>query len=236
MALPRLQYKEGTLEGIKWLALISMTVDHINKYLLNEQYEALFAFGRLALPLFVGALVYNLAKVEAYESGVYRRVMKRTAIAAVVATPLVLMLNTRLPLGWWPLNIMWTILVLTAVLFFNERGTAFGYVLAPVLFVLGGLVVEFWWPALLFGVAMFWYYRRPSYMALALAVLALLPLWFVTQNQWPLLAIPLLFLASKLDVKMPRVRHFFYWYFPAHLLAILLIRIPMSNAGVHFIS
>ena len=53
---------DGTIEGLKWLALVLMTGDHVNKYLFNATLPVLFEAGRIALPLFVFVLAYNLAR------------------------------------------------------------------------------------------------------------------------------------------------------------------------------
>lgn len=47
-----LEIADGTLEVLKWLALLMMALDHINKYLLDESSTTLFALGRMVMPLF----------------------------------------------------------------------------------------------------------------------------------------------------------------------------------------
>ena len=58
---PRLELSSGSLEALKWLALLLMTLDHVNKHLMHASVPELFAAGRLALPLFGFVLGYNLA-------------------------------------------------------------------------------------------------------------------------------------------------------------------------------
>ena len=70
--------------------------------------------------------------------------------------------------------------------------------------------------------------------AAAVAVLACAALWFVNRNLWALAALPVLFLASRVDVRVPRLRWAFYAYYPLHLASLWLIRIPMSKAGYLF--
>lgn len=67
-----------------------------------------------------------------------------------------------------------------------------------------------------------------------IALLALASLWFINRNLWALAAVPLLLVASRLDLPMPRLRWAFYAYYPLHLAALWLIRIPMSKAGYLF--
>lgn len=100
--------------------------------------------------------------------------------------------------------------------------------------LVGGSSVEYWWPAVAFGLAVWSYTRRPSWAAAAVAVLACAALWFVNRNLWALAALPVLFLASRVDVRVPRLRWAFYAYYPLHLASLWLIRIPMSKAGYLF--
>lgn len=62
-----LHVPDGTVEALKWLALALMTGDHVNKYLFNGTLPFLFEAGRLALPIFVFVLAYNLAVDSPYK-------------------------------------------------------------------------------------------------------------------------------------------------------------------------
>ncbi|EBM5962874.1 TPA: TraX family protein [Salmonella enterica subsp. enterica serovar 16:l,v:-] len=64
-------YKNVAL--LKWIALILMIGDHINKYLLNESVPFLYYMGRIAMPLFVYVLAYNLSRPDVLKNGVYSR-------------------------------------------------------------------------------------------------------------------------------------------------------------------
>jgi hypothetical protein len=231
--LPRLIIADGTLEALKWAALLLMSCDHIDKYLFNGTKEWLFDAGRVAMPLFVFVLAYNLARPGALESGAYPRTMKRLAGFGVLATPAFIALGGLLS-GWWPLNILFSLFVLAAVLALIERRTPGNYVAAAAVFLIGGSSIEFWWPALAFGLAVWWYCKQPGAMSLALALTALAALWFVNGNLWALLTLPVVLVASLVNLRVPRLRWVFYTYYPLHLAAIWLIRIPMSKAGYLF--
>lgn len=224
---------DGTLEGLKWLALVLMTGDHVNKDLFKATLPFLFEAGRLALPLFVFVLACNLARPGALERGVYQRTMLRLAIFGALAAVPAMALG-GLVAGWWPLNVLFTLLVLTATLYLVERGTLASHAAAVGVFLIGGSSVEFWWPALAFGLAVWWYCKRPTWVALALATASLAALAVINGNHWALATLPLLLLATRLDLNLPRVRWVFYVFYPAHLAAIWLIRIPMANAGYVF--
>ena len=65
--LPRPMVADGTLEALKGLALLLMSADHVNKYLLNGTVPALFDAGRLALPDFTFVLACNLGRPASSE-------------------------------------------------------------------------------------------------------------------------------------------------------------------------
>ena len=97
--LPRLFVSDGTIEAMKWLALLSMTGDHVNKYLFNGTLPFLFEIGRLAMPLFIFVLAYNLVRPGVYESGAYLRIMTRLTIFGLLASPVFIALGGLLD-GW----------------------------------------------------------------------------------------------------------------------------------------
>lgn len=231
--LPRLFVPDGTIQAIKWLGLLLMTGDHINKYLFNGTFDWLYSAGRLCLPIFVFVLAYNLARPGSLTKGAYGRTMARLGIFGSIASLPFIALG-GLADGWWPLNILFTLLVLTATLFLVERGGIAALTGACLVFLCGGAVVEFWWPALALGVAVWSYCKRPSLIAAAAAIAALAALGYINGNQWALLALPLILLASALDLPVPRMRWVFYAFYPLHLAALWLIRIPMSQAGYLF--
>jgi len=228
-----LKVADGNLEALKWLALVLMTGDHINKYLFNATLPFLFQAGRVALPLFVFVLAYNLARPGAFERGVYERTMKRLAVFGILASIPFVALG-GLYAGWWPLNVMFTLLVFTATAYFAEHGDKPRLAAATAVFVLGGGLVEFCWPAVAFGLAVWLCLRRPNWLAVMAAVLSCAALWFINGNFWALAALPVLFLASRMSIRFPRWKWAFYAYYPLHLIALWLIRIPMAKAGFLF--
>jgi hypothetical protein len=230
---PRLVITDGTIESLKWIALLLMTGDHINKYLFNGTLPVLFEAGRLAMPLFVFVLAYNLARPSAFCRGVYLRTIARMAAFAALAS-IPFMALGGLVAGWWPLNILFTLLTITSTLYLVELGTPASYTAAALTFLVSGALVEFSWPPLIFGLAVWWYCNRPNWIPLALALSSIASLWVVNGNLWALAAIPVVVLASCFDLRIPRRRWAFYTYYPLHLAALWLVRIPMSKAGYLF--
>ena len=213
---PALLLSSGTLEALKWLALLLMTLDHVNKHLLHASVPELFAAGRLALPLFGFVLGYNLARPGALASGVYSRTTRRVALFGSIASVPFIALG-GLGWGWWPFNIMATLLVATLCAWLIEIGGPARLAMACMTFIIGGALVEFWWPGLAACLLAWAYCRRPSWVTLALWAGALASLYAINRNLWGLAALPLIFAAGQVTLNVPRGRLGFYVYYPAHL-------------------
>ncbi|PZQ77703.1 MAG: conjugal transfer protein TraX [Variovorax paradoxus] len=204
-----------SLESLKWVGLVLMAADHVNKYVLGEASASLYAMGRLVMPIFGFVLMYNLCRPGALAQGVHLRVMKRLAVFGALATPAFVVL-----VGWWPLNILFTLLAATSIVFLWERGGVPRRLLAMAVFLVGGAIVEFWWPALLCCLGAWAFVRRPSAPRLALWVGATASLSLINGNFAALVAIPLIWGARQVDIPMPRSRWAFYAFYPAHLTAL----------------
>ena len=92
-----------------------------------------------------------------------------------------------------------------------------GLALTCSLFIVGGALVEFWWPGLAACLLAWAYCRRPSWVTLALWAGALASLYVINRNLWGLAALPLIFAAGQVTLDVPRGRLGFYVYYPAHL-------------------
>ncbi len=233
MELPEIKMSNGTLEALKWIGLLAMTGDHVNKYLFNATLPALYELGRLALPAFVFVLAYNLGRPGAFENGAYLRTMKRLALfGAISAVPYIGL--GGLWNGWWPLDILFTLFVATLSIYLIEVGTVTALVASGVLIVFGGGIVEFWWPAIIGAIAVWAYCKRPSIIAAVVVAASCASLVVINKNWWVLGVIPVIAAVTLVKIPVPRVRWFFYAYYPLHLAALWLIRIPMSRAGYLF--
>lgn len=210
------QISAGSLEGLKWMGLVLMTLDHINKYFFGEKLPGVFELGRIAMPLFAFVLAYNLARPTTLASGAYGRTMKRLALFGLLATPFFIGLG-GLVSDWWPMNIMFMLLIATVALYLVEQGGTARMWAAAMVFLVGGAFVEFWWFGLALCGCAWWYCKTASKAALVAWVLAAASLYVVNRNLWALAAIPVTLAASLVDVRMPRFRYVFYAYYPAHL-------------------
>jgi hypothetical protein len=200
---------------MKWLALILMTLDHVNKYLLNYRMPALFSLGRIAMPLFVFVLAYNLARPGALAGGAHWRTATRLALyGALACVPFVAL--GKVYGGWWPLNIMFTLLVATIVIGLIEQGGRVKTTMAVIVFVVGGGLVEYWWFAVGLAIVCWRYCKQPSVSRLGALTTGIASLWLVNMSPWAFAALPLIAIAPHITLSMPRLPLFFYTYYPAH--------------------
>lgn len=217
----------GALEAIKWSALGLMVLDHINKYLYDEKLPVIFQLGRIVMPMFGFVLAYNLARPDALARGLHGRMMYRLALMGAAATPICLVLNGQFANAsmWWPLNILFTLLLVVALTYLIDRGGALRYTAAVALFVLAGALVEYLWMGVLCCLGAWLFCREASPRRLFLWSLATLSLTLVNGNTWALVAIPIVLIAGRVPQALPRRTWFFYGFYPAHLLLLLIVRL-----------
>jgi hypothetical protein len=227
---------DGTLEALKWLGLILMTGDHVNKYLLNATLPGLFEAGRLCLPIFVFVLAYNLARPGALARGVYDRTIKRLLTFGVFASVPFIALNLNHLHSWLfgPLNVLFTLLVITVTAYLIEKDGIVNQGTAFVVFLLDGLLVEYGWLGVALGLSSWMHCKQPSWPMAFFTLLFCVSLWFINRNLWAMAALPLIMIATHIDLSVPRLRWVFYFYYPFHLAVLWLVRIPMSEAGYLF--
>lgn len=209
-----------------------MTLDHIDAYLFHRSLPFVYEICRMVFPVFVFVLAHNLAKPSAFERGVHARVMRRLAVFGILALASYTALHHEIGgHGWLPLNILFTLMLVTACVYFLEcaytrtdntcrfvLGGKFGcYLVSISLFVFYGAWVEYGWWGVLTGITAWWYYKYPDCFRGLCVLLAIALLWVPNGNLWAVMSLPLLAVAPYANVKIPRLRWVFYAYYPAHL-------------------
>ncbi len=216
----QLRLSDGMLEALKFLALLLMTLDHVNRFVLDGGMPAFFYLGRLAFPLFAAVLGWNLARPGLIESGAGLRVLKRLLLFGAIATiPYAGMLGYQ----WWQLNILFTLGAGAAVILLISKRRASCMILAAALFAASGAVVDYAWYGVAVCVASWMVSKRPTWMSLLAWIAALASLAVINGNYVALLAAPLLCCAAGKDLRFPRWRNFFYWFYPLHLFVLGLL-------------
>lgn len=208
---------DGVLEWLKWLALLLMTGDHVNKALFHSALPLLSEAARICFPIFALVLAYNLRRpgVDA------ARAMRRLLLVGCIAQPF-----HALAFGFlFPLNILFTF-ALGVVICGCLQHRLWG--IAAAAFIVCGVLVDYQWPGLALFVAVWWLLRalpdRRFWPAVGVGA-ALASLVAINGNWWALAAVPVVWLAVAGRAAMPRWRWAFYVYYPAHLAVLALLAI-----------
>jgi len=225
--LPAIRLGSGTAEALKWLAFVLMVGDHVNKYLLHNSVPALCAAGRLVMPLFAFVLASHLAAPDALARGTYARVGRRLALASALSTVPFVALG-GLAWGVYPLNVLCMLWLGTVTVWLLDRGGVGRFGLAAATLLGGGALVEFWWPGLAVFVSAWWLCRRPTAWSRLAWTASTACLGWVNGNAWALASLPLLLMASRVHLDLPRWRYGFYGLYPLHLGALWLIKLAMG--------
>ncbi|MDI9818523.1 MULTISPECIES: TraX family protein [unclassified Legionella] len=206
---------DSTLEALKWLAMLSMTVDHANRFFWHTSSYAAYCFGRLAMPLFAFIFAYNLARPGVFERGFYFKTFRRLTFFGILATPAYMAMKGLHHL--WPLNIMFMLLIAAFLFFLYEKKGIVNILIALFLFLLGSAFVEYSWPGVLFCISCWFYCRNPSIFALIATFYSYYLIGHLNENNWALVTLPLIIFAAKIELRLPRIPYFFYIYYPGHL-------------------
>lgn len=198
----------GARELLKWIALLTMTGDHVAKVMLGGYVPVISELGRIAFPLFTLVMACNLAQPGAD----LRKSMRRLALWGLIAQPL-----HALAFGFWlPLNILFTyaFAVMAVQALANNR---------PVQALLAACVlpvfVDYQWVGV-GSVLLAWIaFRHHTWWLLLVALVAVI---WVNSNGWALLTIPVVLLAARAPWRLPRWRWAFYGYYTGHLLVLAI--------------
>jgi len=219
--LKPVKISSGTLEALKWLGLLLMTLDHANRILYQGSVIWAYELGRIAWPLFAFVFSYNYAQVEPFQPAFYHQSFGRLLLFGALATPPYMMMKSMDSLI--PLNILFTLLAIGACLYFYEEARKIN-LLSIAIVLVAGVFVEYSWPGILLGLVFWAYCKKTSWLTLALAVLATAFLYVGNDNYWSLAALPIIFLAPYIRIPVPRLRYLFWWFYPLHLIVLLLLR------------
>ena len=217
------RYDSGR-ELLKWIALTTMTVDHIG-LILYPQIPALRIVGRISYPLFAYLLVLGMSSTR--DPGKY---FKRMVYFALLSQ-LPFAIANEVPI-WQHLNIFFTLSLGIILIYLLDRNNIL--LLVP---LIASVIIPVDYGAYGLATILFLYLmrilRRTGLILLIALNLMLIP-FESTYQPLALLALPIILLHSNgrltLSSRSERTSHplfskyFFYVYYPAHLLALALVR------------
>ncbi|ARZ74745.1 conjugal transfer protein [Stenotrophomonas sp. WZN-1] len=199
----------GARELLKWIALLTMTGDHVAKVVFGGYLPVVSELGRIAFPLFALVMACNLAQPGADP----RKSIRRLALWGLIAQPL-----HALAFGsWLPLNILLTFALAAVAVHALANNRPVQLLLAAGLLP---MLVDYQWAGV-GSVLLAWIAFRHRAWWLLLAALA--AVCWANHNGWALLAIPIVLLAARVPWQLPRWRWTFYGYYVGHLAVLALI-------------
>lgn len=205
----KLTLSSGARELLKWIALLTMTGDHVAKVVFGGYVPVVSELGRVAFPLFALVMACNLAQPGAD----LRKSIRRLALWGLIAQPL-----HALAFGYWlPLNILlsFALAAVAVQALANNR---------PVLLLLAAgvlpLLVDYQWAGV-GSVLLGWIAFR--HRAWWLLLVGLGVVCWANHNGWALLAVPVVLLAMRIPWRLPRWRWAFYGYYVGHLLVLAVV-------------
>ncbi len=213
----------GQSNGLKIVAVVSMTIDHAGAILLPRVLW-LRIIGRVAFPLFA----YQLA-VGYVHTGNLRRYALRLALWGIIAQPVYMVaFGARA----WELNIFATLLLGLLAIWGWDRHRWWAVALALLL-----PLIQLWLPRVgpdygIYGVALclvsFLFLNDRYQLVLHHALLHILAgALFGPAQIWALISIPFILAPPRSHVR--HLRRFFYAYYPVHLAVLSLIRYALAH-------
>lgn len=210
---------------LKWLALVTMTVDHIG-LMLYPQIQGLRFIGRLSFPLFAYLLVLGISSTHDIS-----KYFKRMLIFALLSQ-LPFTIANEIPI-WQKLNIFFTLSLGIILIYFQERNN--------ILFVvplIASLILPIEYGA--YGLATILFLNvmrnfRLTGVSLLIALNLLLIPFGTSYQPLALLSLPLILLhtsgkLSTIHLKKSTAhpiftKYVFYAYYPSHLIVLTLVKL-----------
>lgn len=211
-----IKIETGTLEVLKWFALVLMLGDHVNTALFNRELPVIFELARVVFPIFAVIFAYNLQR-----PGIdHQVVLTRLLIFAVISQPF-----HAYAFGHWiPLNVLFTLAAGAGVMLALDTKQ---YLLAFALFFGAGLFVDYSFPGIALVMAASMYYRDRNAATGLGVLLCIAALAWINGNYWALASIPIMKLAMQGRWKLKRHPRAFYLLYPAHLALIALLVVQL---------
>jgi hypothetical protein len=209
----------GALELAKWVALIFMVADHVNRYIFDDKLPGVFEAGRIAFPLFGFVLAYNLAR-----PGVNLRKLQDRLFWFGLATQPFFYMARR---SYTQFDILLTFFVVVLLLDYwqtTKHSQVVKYLCAGFIFSIGGLLVDYSWFGILYVLASYALVKHNGNSEFLIWIATLgFGLGISNLNGFALAAAPLIILLPFANSRIPRTGRFFYWFYFGHIAALGII-------------
>lgn len=213
----------SNLELLKLMALFFMVLDHVNHYLYGYKYPIMFNFGRISLPIF--AFCFSVALAKSKNNNLNKMIIRLIIFSLISSIPYFL-LNIK----WYPHGLPVNILFMFAL---SAIAIKYKNNIAIIIFVgLLSFFVEYDLRGFCLIVGLYFLlYEKDTIkklISIGVFLFGFCGVQIINGNIYALLSIPLIWIVIKFDLKMFRIKHFFYYFYPVHLLIILFILIKFK--------
>jgi len=216
----------------------------------NSSYPVAHQIGRIALPLFVMVLSYNIGSYKGDRISLCNKIIKKLFLFGIAAIPAFAYFKINIlpdkeilfALPWYgififlfPLNILFNFICLLQLIKWTEKIKAQPHNLVYVMlgFVLFSFIGEYGVSSFFIGLGIYLVLNANQANRFLGALFLIVGFVFLTNfysnSLWPIISIPLLYIASNLDFKARRVGLFFYAYYPSHITVIVLLTASMAD-------
>jgi hypothetical protein len=216
-------FAQGDLEFAKWVAIVTMAIDHYGKIVDDSVFVPTHAIGRVSFPLFAAIIGIRLAVRPTLDL----RYLRKLIPWAIVSQPIYVLVGRE----WYDGNILVTLALGVAATYLVRKraeipefrlAAAFAAILVVSAFVDYGPIGVAMMPAMALLVAQRGYAGPAAVGPLGLAAnLDATPPFLGLPDFGALFATPILLFSLWAKIRLPRLpTQVFYGFYPAHLLAL----------------
>jgi len=212
-------YSSSIIEVLKWLGIVSMTSDHVGILFFNH-IDIFRMFGRFAFPIFGFVLVYNFI----YHSTNKEKYIKRLILVALLVEPIHFICFQNHYIG---LNIFFIYAFALSILYVyelvqdnkNPKKSQKLFLLVLIgIFILVSQYIEFYVSGLLLVLSFYFTIKNNKFIIITFLFLIILNAPDFKYIISTLMILPVGYLITKININIPRLKYFFYSYYPLHLL------------------
>jgi hypothetical protein len=206
------------VEALKWCSLLAMVCDHMNSIVFEDAYPVLSVIGRAAFPGFAFAIAYGYVCGHGSTVAKFQRIGWRLFVVGLIAQPITMYVR-----GDMVLNVMFTFLVGLGAQFVVDNWRSAKPLISIPLLILLSSFVEYQWFGLAVVLASCYFVKHGTLESCVCWGASLCLLVFSNANAWAFLVVPLLFAVRAVHLEVPRIRGFFYPFYPLHFLALAAV-------------
>lgn len=216
LRLSRLSLGLHNVELVKWVAVLAMLADHFNRHVLTHKVASLYFVGRIAFPLFAIALGVSLC---GRDQSSMSRAVKRTLMWAAITQPLTWLVRDPAPL-----NILFVLAAGVLIVSQVERRTWWSLASVGLALTLSPFA-EYSVSGVAMACAGVYFGRHRSLLSALALVASIAFLEVENRNHFALLALPVLYVLTKLDLAVPRIKNSMQLVYAGHFPLMWLVRL-----------